>query len=193
MKKGILKYAIFFYFFFAHLFFKIQKWVIALKPTTIAGVMITTTITTISGIQVYTKAKKIAEQRAKEEMANHREIASIEKKRPKYHKAEEKQFKIYNIALPIYVDSGKNKRPLKLDLVIETSNKYTRQYFDENYEYVHDHLNTKFLPTIPSFILEKEGKEVLKEKIKAELNILIKERGMKGEIKSIYFSHLLSS
>ncbi|MDA9189775.1 flagellar basal body-associated FliL family protein [bacterium] len=174
----------------APLFSKLQKWILSLKPTTIGAVIITSTIASVSGIQIYKNTEEISEA-GKVEVK--REIASLDSGRSEYSKSQEKQLRIRNIALPIYIESKNNKRPIKVDITLETSNRYTRKYFYDNFEFIHDYLNTQLLPTIPKFILEAEGKAVLKEKIRTELNKLIKERGIKGEIKEVHFHHLLAS
>jgi flagellar basal body-associated protein FliL len=178
----------------APFFIKVQKWALALKPGTIGVMLVTTSVTSISAIKVYNNSQKIVEeQNRQQEKIVTREIASVAPLRPDHYRVNERQFKVYNLALPVFFDGQKTRRPIKLDITIQTSNKYTKNYLDKNYQEVEDHLNSYILPMLPNFMLESEGKEVFKEKVKIELDKLIHERGMKGHIENVYIDSILSS
>ena len=113
--------------------------------------------------------------------------------RPSYYKQGERLLTIRNISIPIYSESVNSYRKLQTDVTIIPSNKYIREFFYNNTHYIHDALNTNFRPIQASFSLEEEeGKEIIAEKIKEEINILIKRLGIKGDIKFVYIHYIFA-
>ena len=113
--------------------------------------------------------------------------------RPIYHKKYDKHFTVYSVRIPIH---GKNKRIVKqiiIDFTVETSNKYLKEYLDRKIYMVKDRFNTTIEPIIPELPLKKEGKSVLANKLKREINNLIHELKIKGEVEKVYIHSILVS
>ena len=115
-------------------------------------------------------------------------------KRSPYLLHEAKVFKLTNVNIPIYVKNRKGMQALKIDLLFITSNRYTSQFFQqiENEYLLRDTINQHLLPVIPSFPMEKEGKKILKIKLRTEVNHLIKRLKINGRIEHVYVNSILN-
>ena len=62
----------------------------------------------------------------------------------------------------------------------------------ENEYILRDRLSRNIQPIIPEFPMEPEGKVILKRKIKKELNKLVDDLNIKGDISNIYIHSILT-
>ena len=109
------------------------------------------------------------------------------------HKGEGKQFVLRNLSLPVYTEhNGKGKiKKLMIDFTIETSNKYTKEYLSLNTHLIKDRFNGMARPLPLSFVLRGQGRTILKEKLKREINRLIDELRIKGSIEEVTIHSIL--
>ncbi len=162
------------------------------SPGALASSIILVTVGTITGIGVYNSSNKIAQEAGIVD----RVPASIERpkeSRPRYYKRNERELLVSNVIVPSYIEGKSALRKLQIDFTIISSNRYIREYFYDNSYLLEDVLNSKVEPIIPGFPLSDEGKLILKEKIKAELNQLILKMKIKGKIDQIYISSILAA
>ena len=117
---------------------------------------------------------------------------SLDNPRPSYYKREERTLRISNVIIPIYIDSVNSYKKLEIEASVVSSNKYIKEFFYNNMHHVHDALNSNMEPVVPTFPLEGEGKQVLADKIKDELNKLITRLGIKGEIRFVYIHYMFA-
>ncbi len=173
------------------LYKKISIFFTTMQPATLASTIVLVTVGSIAGIGVYNSSNKIAEEAGLIERAP----AAIEKPdpRPKYYKRNEKELLISNVIVPSYLEGKNSLRKLQIDFTIISSNRYIREYFFDNSYLLEDVLNSKIEPIVPDFPLGDEGKLIIKEKIKAELNLLLKRMKIEGSIDSIYISSILAA
>lgn len=104
-----------------------------------------------------------------------------------------KQLNVYEVTLPIYIDSINSVRTLLMDLTLETSNRYTREYLHKHSYLIKDRLNNTIHPIIPDFPLTLEGKTIIREKVIFEINKLLKEEKIQGEIKKVSFQTIIAA
>lgn len=125
-----------------------------------------------------------------------REPASVMREykriRPDYYHQYSRTMKIHSINFPVYVESARGARMLRMDLTLTTSNKYTRNYLNKNYHLVQDRLNSRLEPMIPTFPIEEEGKEIIKGKVMEEIDALIKELKIDGKVQSVHIHSILA-
>jgi len=181
-------------FIFSPLLLKIKSWVIGLSPKIILGSTVATTFVMLSSISIYTQSKKISDEATAQarEPASEVQDASDASQRKDYYKLEEKKFKINHVTMPVYIESVNTYKSLSIDFTFISSNRYIKSYFERNRHLIKDRLNSTIQPVIPAFPLEEEGKNIIKDKIQKELNILIKEMNIKGEIKEVYINSILA-
>ena len=175
--------------FFLKLIKKIILWYKGLSPKTIWISFMLIIIATIAGLQFYVSIQKVYKETKEKEVA---EVIK-EEKRPKYYKRQLKQFKIDDLKMPIYVKSAASIRSLTMDLTMESSNRYIKQFFDKHDYYIQDQLNSSIEPIIPTFPLESEGKRIIKDKLKLETNELLKKLKIEGTIDDVHFHNIIAS
>ena len=108
-----------------------------------------------------------------------------------YH-PEARQLKLEGLRFPVYTKKDlKNPRPMRIDLTITASNKYTRNYLDENGHLARHKLLMEVLPISSEFLLHEEGKAILRKKIQEELNELIRELKIEGHIENVSIHSIL--
>jgi hypothetical protein len=188
-KSALLVFA-----FLTPILLKIKQWYLGLKPTTFLLIVTTTSMGTVSSVAIYKHVSKLAEETAK---ANGRTpaaaITQYKQARPQYYKVGEKHFRILNIAVPAYAPSSPTTyRKMLIDFTMISSNRYIREFFFANIHLLKDRLNTRIEPISVSFPLEDEGKTIIKDKLKEELNVLLKELKIKGEIEEIYIHSIIA-
>lgn len=176
-------------------FIKLKKWYLNLSSGQIAGVVTIATVSTIASLNIYIQSNKIAEDQAKNaELVEQVENATAISRRPAYFKGQEKQFRIENVILPAYVQGQQEFRKLVIEFTLESSNRYILAYLThrDNRHLIHDTLNSQIEPISISFPLEREGKIIVKEKIKKEINALLKKLEIKGEINEVHIHSMIA-
>ena len=171
---------------------KLTLYFSTISPGALASGIVLVTVSTITGIGVYNNSTKIAQEAGIVD----REPASIERPlelRPKYYKRSERELLVANVIVPSYIEGKSSLRKLQIDFTIISSNRYIREYLFDNTYLLEDMLNSKVEPIIPGFPLSDEGKLILKEKIKAELNQLLLKMKIKGSVEQIYISSILAA
>ncbi|CBW25400.1 putative membrane protein [Halobacteriovorax marinus SJ] len=179
---------------FSPVIIKVKSWLLNLSPKFILGSTFALTAVTLSSITIYTQSQKISDKASAgaREPASQVENATAVSKRKGYYKLDEKRFSINHVIMPVYIGTDTNLKTLSIDLTFISSNKYIKSYFSNNRHLIKDRLNTTIQPLIPEFPLETEGKMIIKEKIKSELNLLIKDLNIKGEIKEVHINSILA-
>lgn len=115
---------------------------------------------------------------------NFRDIASSSFKveRSEYSKFKKRTLKVQNVAIPIFVTNKKNIHSFLTDFHLRTDTIFAKLYLDNNQHKIRDRFYETTYRVPASFPLEKDGKNVLKEKITFELNKLLKENRVEGKI-----------
>lgn len=173
---------------------KAQSLFTSVTPKKAVGFVIVATSGSLTFIAVVKNAEKIAEkERARKGIQEEKvENATVVSKRPGYYKQNEKQLILRNVVMPIYIESTTSHRKLQMDLTIVSSNRYIKEFFFEKPYHINNALNSTVEPIIPTFPLQKEGKDIIKAKVKKEINKLIKDLKIKGEVKEIYIHSIIA-
>ena len=176
---------------------KFKTWFNNLEPKTMLVVIITFTSIILIMLGIFGYVRKIyygAAIEGKGRMEFEQKIKTP-RTRPSYFKRilPEKHIDIYEITLPIYIESINSVRTLMIDVTLETSNRYLKQFLYEKSYLIKDRLNNTIHPIIPDFPLTLEGKLIIKKQIIDEINILIKELKIEGEIKKVHFQTVIAA
>lgn len=179
--------------FFTPFLYRLKVWVISLRPEQIVISVVGSAVFGLTTLGIVTSTSKIAEkQTAARIPASKVEEATVRSTRPVYYKLDEKRFKVMNVQVPIYVGGSNDLRKVTVDFTFISSNQYIKEYLYQNEYLIQDRLNSMVEPILPEFFLEEEGKRVLKEKIKLELNLLLKDIEVKGHIDEVHIDSLLA-
>jgi hypothetical protein len=120
-------------------------------------------------------------------------IKQVLEGRPKYFMQTEKLFKFENLDLQLFLEDTRRNRQIYIDFTALTSNRYVVIYLKEHIVEIRDHINLNVEPVIPRLPIEDEGRQIIKDKIKWEINEYLKKEGVEGKILEIYVEHLIAS
>ena len=171
---------------------KSQVWLLTLKPVTVIGGLSVTTVVGLTTINFYSQVNKIASKIDEGRTPDSIGKNNVKKVRATYHKQTEKELKIQGLNMPIYIGESKKLKSVVIDFTMVASNRYIPNFFENKPYYLVDKMNSTLHPFIPEMSLKSEGKIIIKNKIKKELNTLLKKLHIKGEIKEIHIHSLLA-
>lgn len=173
---------------------KLKSWYIGLRPGQIASFVTVSTVATLASVNIYVQSNKISEKSRDpaSELVEEVERGTAASRRPAYFKKKEKQFLVSNIVLPAYTGKKSAVKKLVIDFTFESSNKYIKEYLWQNNHLIQDVLNSKIEPISIEFPLEQEGKIIIRDKIKKEINLLLKDLKIKGEIEKVYIHSMIA-
>lgn len=116
--------------------------------------------------------------------------------RPFYYKGENKLYSLQKITLPIIFETERGTRNIRsifIDIWIETSNRYLVLYMGKKEHEVRDFLNSNFQPILLEFPLQEEGKQILRDKIRVELNNYLQIKKIRGKVLKVYIHGIIMS
>jgi flagellar basal body-associated protein FliL len=146
-------------------------------------------VASFSGYMIYSNTQSI--------MQHGRAPASAEKKydykRPYYYKQLKKHSLFSNLKLPVYYKSKKNVTSLTIDFNIITNYRATLQQIEKHHIKIRDHLLMNVEPVQAEFPLETEGRDILKAKIKFEINQYLKHKGIEGQVQEVQIMYVLGT
>lgn len=103
-------------------------------------------------------------------------------KKPEYSKFKKRTMRVLNIQVPVIYDSVNDLRTVNVDFTVRTSSRFAKKFL-ENYEYkLKDHFFSTVEPTVSSFTIKNEGKDVLEAKIKYELQDFLEQNRVEGRV-----------
>jgi hypothetical protein len=121
------------------------------------------------------------------------EIKQVMEARPSYYMQEEKLAPFKNINLQLFLEDTRRNRQVWVDFTALSSNRNIVLFLKDNEVEVRDHLNMNVEPVIPQLPIEEEGRQIIKEKIRLELNEYLKANGIEGKILEVYVDYLMVS
>ncbi len=177
---------------FAPFIGRVRDWYIAMKPTTMLAMVSVATMGGLSSIAIYQQVKKISEERAPASVIIEEvEVVDTPEKRPVYYKRQERELRVRNVNFPVYAGRSPASK-LVIDFTFVSSNRYIKEYFYENIHLLKDKLNTSVEQILPDFPLEDDGKRVIKEKIKKEMQVLLDDLKIEGSIEEVHIHSIMA-
>ena len=130
-----------------------------------------------------------------EKMHPYRAPASVQKYKyhPDYRDFKARTMKVFNIKVPVFVQSVREIKSVSVGFSVRTNTQFSRLFLAEFEHKLKDHFFTSMLPIESSFLLKQEGKSVLKDKIIEELNLLLKEYKVEGEVLEIDINFIIAT
>jgi hypothetical protein len=159
-------------------------------PAQLTMAFVATVVITFGLISVVSGTKKIVEMENPD-----RAPASVQeyKYSPKYRLFVKRTMKVMNVKIPIYRESVKEVRSVTVDFTVRTTTRFAKKYLEHYETQLKDYFFTHTEPVISSFPIEKEGKEVFKEKIAIDLNNFLKENNVEGEVEEVGVSFIIAN
>ena len=121
------------------------------------------------------------------------EVKQVLEARPKYFMQNEKLISIKDLNLQLFLEDTKRNRQVWIDFTCLTTNRNIILFLKDHQVETRDYLNMRVEPVIPQLPIEEEGRQIIKEKIKLELNEFLKANGIEGKILEIYVDYLIVS
>lgn len=113
--------------------------------------------------------------------------------RPSYYKLDQKQISLNQVKFPVYSQGRNTIQFLSVDFDLELSNRHIVLYLQDHEANLRDHLINNTEPIDPVFSLEKEGKSIIKDKVKKEINVFLKDNNVRGEVNTVNIIYLLGA
>lgn len=113
--------------------------------------------------------------------------------RPDYYKKQTKHFDLTNLRLPVYVAQVNEIRSVDVDFTATLSNRNARMFLEKHEFHLRDHLILQLEPSVASFPLEEEGKEIIRRKLLVEINDFLKQNEIDGEVKELKITYVLAN
>jgi flagellar basal body-associated protein FliL len=113
--------------------------------------------------------------------------------RPDYYKKQTKHLEITNLRLPVYVAQINEIRSVDIDFIATMTNRNARMFLEKHELQLRDHLILQLEPSIASFPLKEEGKEIIRRKILNEVNDFLKQREIEGEVVELKITYVLAN
>jgi flagellar basal body-associated protein FliL len=114
-------------------------------------------------------------------------------KRPVYYRQSEKMLSVTDINLQLFLEDTHRNRQVWIDFSIVASNRNAILYLTDHLVEFKDHLTTNVEPVIPQLPVEEEGRLIIKDKIKMELNNFLEKNKIEGKILDVYIDYLMAS
>ena len=121
------------------------------------------------------------------------EVSQVLKKRPEYYFQAERQITFFDLNLQLFLEDTKRNRQVQITFTILASNRSIVLKLKELEVQARDHINMNVEPVIPQLPLDEESREIIKEKIKEELQNFIDKSKIEGDIQDIYINQILAS
>jgi hypothetical protein len=113
--------------------------------------------------------------------------------RPNYYRQAERMMSVTDINLQIFLEDTLRNRQVWIDFSVLASNRNIIMYLKNHEVEIKDHLATNVEPVIPQLPVEEEGRLIIKDKIKSELNLFLEKNGIEGKVLEIYIDYLMAS
>ena len=171
--------------------YRIKKWLgdVVYRLSVLMGIV----VVAVSLVIIFGQLGEIREKFAAMYGEMEKEEVALEEPERGWIAKKEDFFPIKEVILPVYTDAYSSKKVV-IDLQIVSSNPRIKEYFWDSYNthLIYDRLNSTLEPVTLEFPLEEEGKRIIREKIRDELNQLTKELELGGEIEKVYIDHIIS-
>lgn len=113
--------------------------------------------------------------------------------RPEYYKKSARHLEITNLRLPVYIPEVNEIRSVDIDFTATLSNRYSRAYLEKHEFHLRDHLILQMEPSVASFPLLDEGKQIIRQKLLMEINDFLKVNKIDGVVTDLKITYILAN
>ena len=174
-------------------FLVVAQWLQGLSTSQSMLLMAFTSASVLAAIGIGFSGNRLANHH----MESNRAPASVEEEipydRPGYYKKQTRHFEISNLRLPVYVAQVNEIRSVDIDFTATTSNRNARMFLEKKEFQLRDHFVIEIEPSVASFPLEEEGKEIIRRKILMEINEFLKRHNVEGEVTELKITYVLAN
>lgn len=113
--------------------------------------------------------------------------------RPEYYKKQTRHFNVVNLRLPVYFAKVNEIKSVDIDFTATLSNRYSKLFLEKNEFHLRDHLILQLEPSVSSFPLQDEGKDILRDKILSEVNEFLRQNEVDGHVEELKITYVLAN
>ena len=113
--------------------------------------------------------------------------------RPEYYKKQTRFLELTNLRLPVYVANVNEIKSVDIDFNATMTNRNSRMFLEKHEFHLRDHLILQMEPSVASFPLEEEGKEIIRKKLLNEINDFLKINEVDGEVLELKITYVLAN
>lgn len=121
------------------------------------------------------------------------EIDQEEIKKPNYHLAHLRQHRFNDISLQLLIEESRRNRQVYFEFVVQTINREGALIIKAHEAAIKDHLMMNVEPVVPGLPLDDEGKRIIRDKVKFEINLYFKKHQLKTQVEEVYIEYILAS
>jgi hypothetical protein len=120
-------------------------------------------------------------------------VKQVMSSRPQYFRQIERILKIEDINLQLFLEDTHRNRQVSIDFSVLATNRNVILYLQDHQVELKDHISTNVEPIIPQLPVEEEGRMIIKDKLKLEINDFLEKNKVEGKILEIYIDYLMAS
>ena len=113
--------------------------------------------------------------------------------RPDYYKKERRYATIRNLRLPVYFAEINEVKSVDIDFIVTLTNRSSRMFLEKHDLQLRDHLILQIEPTVASFPIENEGKEIIKNKLYEVINEFLRKHEIEGNVEEVNLTYVLAN
>lgn len=113
--------------------------------------------------------------------------------RPEYYRMEERSYSLKNVDLQVFEEDLNRNHQVYIDFTLITTNRNIILYLKDNESKIRDRLSTNVEPILPRLPIEDEGKRIIKDKVRDEINEMLKKDNIEGKVIQVYLDFSISS
>lgn len=119
------------------------------------------------------------------------EVKQVLEGRPEYFLKTEKLASLKDLNLQLFLEDTKRNRQIWVDFTALSSNRNIALYIKDHEVEIRDFINMHVEPVIPQLPIEEEGRQIIKDKIKLELNKYLQNKKVEGKILEVYLDYII--
>lgn len=179
--------------FFLTPFLIMGQWLKGLSAAQSFLLLTFTTASIISIIGIGYSGKKLVHDQFEMNRLPANTLEEVQYERPDYYKKQTRHFEATNLRLPIYIGEVNEIRSIDIDFTATMSNRNSRNFLQKNEFPLRDHLILQVEPSVATFPLIEEGKEIIRKKILNEINDFLKLNEVEGEVVELKITYVLAN
>jgi len=113
--------------------------------------------------------------------------------RPVYYKKQVRHLEFTAVRLPVFLPEVNELRSVDIDFMATLSNREAKNWLSKHEFKLRDFLIHQFEPVKAGFPLEDEGKEIIRQKLQAELNEFLKEIKIDAHVTELKLTYVLAN
>jgi hypothetical protein len=145
----------------------------------------------LSGISIIASSSRLVSNESGRAPASLEETVSYD--RPDYYKKDSKHVTFTNLRLPVYLPEVNQIRSVDIDFTATMTTRESKLFLEKKEFQMRDHLILEMEPSVASFPLTEEGKEIIRQKLSTEIDVFLESHKITGHVEEIKVVYILAN